>query len=291
MEVREHTSAKPEPADAFVWPPVAWADEPILSDAPVDEPTVVRPAPAGVGVLGRLEEDLLGVRSISFARWAARTGWSPDGFGAFCWRCAESVGGHEVSGDGCGSCREKRLLWDRAIRLSVYTAGPRAAVTELKFGRWRRTGIELGRAMGRRLRDTMDAGGFGPEEVVLVPVPASWRRRMARGIDHARVLARAAGAEAGVRVVPGLARRHTPPQVGLSATARAANIRGAFRARPGLERRTGGVRAVVVIDDVRTTGATMTAACRAVRGAIGPGREIWSLVATVASARRAREGD
>jgi predicted amidophosphoribosyltransferase len=275
--------------DAFLWPPLALADEPILDDTPETESDGRPPTPAGVGLLGQLEEDLLGVRSMSFARWAARTGWSPDGFGAFCWRCAESVGPHEVSGDGCGSCRERRLAWDRAIRLSVYAGGPRAAVTELKFGRWRRTGIDLGRAMGARLRDTMDTGGFGPKEVVLMPVPTSWRRRMARGVDHARVLACAAGAEAGVRVVAGLARRHTPPQVGLSATARAANIRGAFRAREGLSRRVDGVRAVIVIDDVRTTGATMTVACRAVRSVIGPKREIWSLVATVASTRRARE--
>lgn len=275
--------------DAFLWPPVSLADEPIVDDAPDDGADAA--SPAGVGVLGRLEEDLLGVRSVSFARWAARTGWTPDAFGDFCWRCAESVGRYEVGGDGCGSCREKRLAWDRAIRLSVYTGGPRAAVTELKFGRWRRTGDELGRAMGRRLRDTMDAGGFRPEEVIVAPVPASWRRRMARGIDHARVLAAAVAGEAGVRVAPALGRRHTPPQVGLSATARAENIRGAFRALPGLAKRLDGVRAIVVIDDVRTTGATMTAACRAVRTLIGREREIWSLVATVASTRRARDGE
>lgn len=283
--------------DAFVWPPrdAEGSDEAITVDLPVDvaaEPGAVPP-----GWMARVETDLLGMRSVSFARWARATGWRADGFGAFCWRCADSVGPHEVDGTGCGSCREKRLAWDRAARLGVYEGGARAAVMELKFGRWRRTGMELGAALGERLRDVMDAGGFRPGEVVLVPVPSSWRRRMERGIDHTWVLAEAAGRKAGVRVVRGLSRRHTPAQVGLSATARAANVRGAFRPRetrkpwigrgkPGGMGKLEGVRAVVVLDDVRTTGATMTAACRTIRGMTGAGVEIWGLTALVATDRR-----
>jgi predicted amidophosphoribosyltransferase len=114
---------------------------------------------------------------------------------------------------------------------------------------------------------------------------------MERGIDHTGVLAGHAGARAGVRVVRGLARRHTPTQVGLSATARAANMRGVFRVRKCLARATGaidgaGVRAVVVLDDVRTTGATMTAACRSVRSLLGSSMEVWALTAVVATERR-----
>jgi predicted amidophosphoribosyltransferase len=297
--------------DLFVWPPTTAPDDPITLDVPAEPGPDARveasgdPSPGALAAaLGAIEEDLLGVRSVSFARWARATGWTPDGFGAFCWRCAESVGPFECDGAGCGSCREKRLAWDRALRLGVYNAGLRSCVTELKFGRWRRTGADLGRFMGRRLAESMAAGGFAPSEVVLVPVPSSWRRRMQRGVDHTGVLAKAAGAEAGVRLLAGLVRRHTPPQVGLSATARAANIRGAFRPGPALARLTpsgpaagaarrsgvraapGRVRAVVVLDDVRTTGATMSAACRAVRGSVGRTVEIWSLVAAVASQRR-----
>ena len=272
----------------FVWPPAPHADEPIRTDAPV-EPDAGLSRPRAPGPAARAESDLLGVRSVSFARWARATGWSPDRFGAFCWRCAGSVGPHEVDGNGCGSCRDKSLAWDRAARLGLYEGGIRAGVTELKFGRWRRTGAELGAAMGERLADLMGAGGFEPQEVVLVPVPSSWRRRMSRGVDHTGVLARAAGRRAGVPVIRGLSRRHTPPQVGLSATARAANIRGVFRAGPALERlaaKDPGPRAVVVLDDVRTTGATMTAACRVVRKTVGRKTEIWALTAVVASDRR-----
>lgn len=271
-----------EPAP-FVWPPRS-PEAPVLVDLPADE---APPPPRPMGLLEHVEADLLGVRSVSFGRWARASGWRPDAFGSFCWRCADSVGPHEVDGTGCGACRGRRLAWDRAARLGVYEGGLRGALMELKFGRWRRTGAELGAAMGERLGDMLGAGGFRPEEAVIVPVPPSWRRRMARGIDHTWVLARGAGRRAGVRVVPALARRHRPTQVGLSATARAANIRGAFRVRARFadgEALAG--RVVVVLDDVRTTGATMVAACRAVRPLVGPGVEVWALTAMVASDRR-----
>lgn len=308
--VSTETRSHPETpvTDAFVWPPLNRADRPIDTDAP-DPIETGTDAGRGPGWAGRIESDLLGLRSLSFGRWASSTGWRPDRYGAFCWRCAESVGPHETDGSGCGSCRERKLAWDRAVRLSRYEGGTRTAATELKFGRWRRTGVDLGKAMGTRLGEVMAAGGFEPSEVVLVPVPPSWRRRMSRGIDHTGVLARAVGAQSGTRVLRGLRRRHTPAQVGLSATARAANVKGAFSPSRRLERAFGlgkatnpgkkggqsgvgaGVRVVVLVDDVRTTGATLTAASRAVRKVVGRRVEIWTLVAAVASSRRITESD
>ena len=286
--------------DLFAWPPAALAERPIETDRP--DPVETFTIPDRAGWARAIESDLLGLRSLSFARWAAATRWRPDRYGAFCWRCAESVGPHETDGTGCGSCRDRTLAWDRAARLSRYEGGPRVAATELKFGRWRRTGVDLGKAMGVRLREVIDAGGFDPGEVIVVPVPASWRRRMARGVDHTAVLARAAAGAAEVRVVRGLTRRHTPSQVGLSATARAANVKGAFRptqrlaralqcgqGRTTQDRGRKAPRVVVLIDDVRTTGATLTAAARAVRKTVGRRVEIWTLVAAVASSRRAPE--
>ena len=304
-------------AAAFVWPPFRDADRPIEIDLPElietdTEDTVPRAAEAvsrpialsmwqrARVVAGDLESDLLGVRAISFQRWADRAGWRRDQAGARCWRCAGSVGPHETDGEGCADCRTKKLAWSRAIRLGTYERGLRAAVLELKFGRWRRTGHEVGRELGEALAEQLRAGGIRPEEAALVPVPMSWRRRMGRGVDHTAVLAEACSKRSGVPIVRALSRDHRSPQVGLSATARAQNVRGAFRptkAGRDISRESARPRVCVVMDDVRTTGATMTSACRAVRELVGKSPEIWCCVVCVATDRRdggpaggAREG-
>lgn len=101
--------------------------------------------------------------------------------------------------------------------------------------------------------------------VALVPVPSRPGQRRARGGDvvadlgrrSARLL-RSLGADA--HVLPSLAViRDMRDQSGLSASARATNVRGALQAR----RRPAGT--VVVIDDIVTTGATVGEAVRALR--------------------------
>jgi ComF family protein len=106
--------------------------------------------------------------------------------------------------------------------------------------------------------------------VALVPVPTSRRSRRERGCDLVDELARSAGRllrQVGVdtRVVQALApARATVDQVGLGAAERARNLHGAFRLRT--DRHLAG-RDVVVVDDILTTGATVSEAVRALSAA------------------------
>ena len=99
---------------------------------------------------------------------------------------------------------------------------------------------------------------------LLVPVPLHRRRLMWRQFNQAQALAVAVGRACGKRVDPFLLRRvkRTAPQVGLSRAQRASNVQGAFavpeEAKPFVE-----TRAIVLIDDVLTSGATINAAARA----------------------------
>ena len=91
-----------------------------------------------------------------------------------------------------------------------------------------------------------------------VPVPLHPLRRFQRGFNQAEDLAR----ELGLPVANVLWRpRIRPPQTGLTAWARRRNVRGVFAISPlsfGLTRSMAG-RVVVLVDDVRTTGATLDA--------------------------------
>jgi ComF family protein len=107
---------------------------------------------------------------------------------------------------------------------------------------------------------------------IVVPVPLHWRRLIARRYNQAAELARRIAREAGLPHAPDLLRRvrATAMQRGLSREARRANLAGAFAAPP---RRAAALRGrrVLLIDDVYTSGATLSACAAALREA-GAGR-------------------
>ena len=99
------------------------------------------------------------------------------------------------------------------------------------------------------------------ELAALTYIPLHPQRRRERGFNQAERLARALAGRLAVPVVGGLTRlRPTPAQVGLSQPERQVNMLGAFEwaatAPPP--------RGLALVDDVCTTGATLTAAAEAV---------------------------
>jgi ComF family protein len=133
-----------------------------------------------------------------------------------------------------------------------------AAIQDLKYRRHRAVASTFGRLLAAHYPFTDDA--------LLVPVPLHTSRLRTRGFNQALLLARALGRSRGLPVASrALARiRATTAQPGLSAADRRRNLRGAFVVRqPDAVRD----RAVVLVDDVLTTGATADACARALRAA------------------------
>jgi predicted amidophosphoribosyltransferase len=123
--------------------------------------------------------------------------------------------------------------------------------------------------------------------LVLVPVPSSRRARRERADDVVLRLARGAAARlrrSGIdaRVVAALHHvREVRDSAGLSADERAANLTAAFGLRRGAGPALDGV-SVVLVDDVITTGSTLSESARVLRGC----GAVVTGAATVAATKR-----
>ncbi len=156
------------------------------------------------------------------------------------------------------------------LSLGPYTGPLEKAIRAYKFGGVRR----LGRLFGSELADGLEASTWQVD--VLCAVPLHPLRYMQRGYNQSALVARAAARRLGLPYRPLLRRvRSTRQQARLGAAARQRNVAGAFYAAPLSGER------VVLVDDVMTSGATVTE-CALALFAAGAG---LVYVATVARAR------
>jgi ComF family protein len=144
---------------------------------------------------------------------------------------------------------------------AAFTGPVRAALHALKYDGERRLVEPLAAVMADRWRRAGRGGDL------LVPVPVHAARRRERGFDQAEELARACGKLLGVRAASCLVRRdRTAAQHALGRRDRAQNVGGAFEVAERWESTVRG-QWVVIIDDVTTTGATLTGCAMALRQA------------------------
>ncbi|WP_246225858.1 ComF family protein [Chelativorans xinjiangense] len=150
----------------------------------------------------------------------------------------------------------------RARAAVAYDGVARRLVQGLKFSDRTDLAPWMARWMLRAASELVEAGA------VVVPVPLHRRRFFMRRFNQSAELARAFARLAGLDYLPSalLRRRITRQQVGLGAREREANVRGAFAVPPeGASALKG--RRVILVDDVYTTGATVSAATRALKRA------------------------
>lgn len=170
-----------------------------------------------------------------------------------CRTCGQPVN----SGDLCTACKTHPPGYDQLRSFSVFAGPIRNALHRLKY----RGEISLGDALAEPLIDFWGELKWGIDCVA--PVPLSAKRIQARGYNQAAFLAKPIALAFGRPYIPaGLVRvRDTASQVGLTADQRRLNVEGAFDADPHKVRG----KTVLIVDDVTTTGSTISACAAALK--------------------------
>jgi predicted amidophosphoribosyltransferase len=167
-----------------------------------------------------------------------------------CARCLESV---EPAGQGVLAC-------------AMFGGAVADAIRRAKFAR----DAGVARALGRFWVARIDEGMAPALPVVdgVTFVPAPYRRRLSRTFDLPALLANALAAKVGVDVVDALrcTRTDAPLSFGADKAARAAAVSGRYVARAIVKKRFAN-KALLLVDDVHTTGATLGEAARALEAA------------------------
>ena len=182
-----------------------------------------------------------------------------------CDRCGDPLPSWRVISQHCvrcPRCRRNPSALDRGRAVGPYENTLRRLVHLFKYDRRHTLAAPLGILMRRHGTELLANADC------VVPVPLHPRRRRARGFNQAAELA----AHLGPPVVHALRRTvATPPQTSLPAAQRHRNVRGVFaptRAAPwwGAAGQALQGACVVLVDDVATTGATLEACARVLRG-------------------------
>lgn len=154
----------------------------------------------------------------------------------------------------CGACLAKPPRHSGIKAAVAYGDIAREIALKLKHG----GKIGLARLIAQMLY--RHAGSI-PENAVLAPVPLHWTRLWSRKYNQSGLIAQAFSKITGIEHCPDmlLRTRRTRSLGGLSARERAAMVKGAFAVNPKRKRDADG-KAILLVDDVYTSGAT-TDAC------------------------------
>ena len=178
--------------------------------------------------------------------------------GALCAQCGVPLPGEAEEGDQCDDCLTLARPWRRGVAVLSYERYGRKLVLQLKHG----DRTDLARPAGRWL-----ARAIAPhcaEDTLCVPVPLNRWRLFRRRYNQAALLAQAAAREKRLAFcVDALERtRATASQDHRSREERFENLKGAISVNPARSEMIAG-RAVILFDDVMTSGATLAAATEA----------------------------
>ncbi|MGH1355183.1 MAG: double zinc ribbon domain-containing protein [Thalassovita sp.] len=187
-----------------------------------------------------------------------------------CWRDTPFVTGLTCEGCGtplmgesddlelCDECLTTPRPWSRGRAAFLYEGNARKMILALKHGDRHEIARGAGQWMVNAGRDLL------VDDTILTPIPLHWTRMVSRRFNQAALLANSVARISGLTCCPDLLHRtrKTVSTQGMSRDERYAQMHGSILIPPSRRDRIAG-KHVVLIDDVMTTGATLTAAADA----------------------------
>lgn len=190
-----------------------------------------------------------------------------------CFVCKKLVPaiGDTPAGRTCEPCRKRSCIYGFFSPFSYDAAGVRTLVHDLKYRRMRDNAAILGDMLYRAIAYH---GLVLSQKAMLVPIPLYKSRERVRGFNQAHLIAQVLGACMGIPVQADvlLKIKNTHAQMTLRREERLTNLAGAFAVSDMESVRN---RTIILLDDVKTTGATIEEAAKILKAA--GAKRIWAL--------------
>ncbi len=180
-----------------------------------------------------------------------------------CHRCAMPIGPLLNQQEICAECLGRSFKFDAVIALGPYKGPIRSLCLRLKdrHHQW------LAPRLADLVLDARAARIKKYEFAGVVPLALHWMKRRTRGYDQSEALARQVAKRLQVPMIPALRRvRQTKPLYPMSRTDRNLAVKNAFAVNKRWIPRLQG-KAVLLVDDILTTGATCNAASQTLKKA------------------------
>ncbi len=195
---------------------------------------------------------------------------------SICPRCAVELNAGESGEELCGACLVYSPHFDHTITAFRYDFPVDRLLQAYKFRAQLAFTHLLSAALVKRVRDNRSLTNAALPDLIL-PTPLASKRLAQRGFNQSALLGRTVASLLGISFSADALRRvrETIPQTGLKRDERLKNVRGAFACNIDLD----GKR-VAIVDDVITTGATMSEAAKTLKQNGAAFVEAWACART-----------
>lgn len=168
-----------------------------------------------------------------------------------CMRCGKPV--RNARQEYCFDCMQTHHQYDRGYSLWIHREPVSTSIYQFKYHNQRIYGIIYAEELVRYYGDVIKR--WKPD--IIMPVPLHKRRRRKRGYNQAEIISRELGRILQIPVDAGslLRRVYTDPQKTLGRRGRKKNLRRVFALNESFQP----VPAVLLVDDIYTTGNTIDA--------------------------------